>query len=308
MVASSGGHLTQLLELSTRLRPDREQIWVSFDGDHARSALQGRRAEFIPYIPPRGYRQLALALPKAQAIMRRHRPELVVSTGSGIALAFLPTARVWGSEAHYIESATRSDGPSHTGRLLSKFRRIRLHTQHPAWSDERWTFRGSVFEGYESLETPSREISKVVVTLGTMETYEFQRLVRRLVEILPDSVDVTWQVGTTDVSGLGIEARRTIPSDELHSAMSNADLVVGHAGTGLALTCFTLGIRPLLVPRSAAHDEHVDDHQRQTAIYLQGLGLASVQEADEIDFDDLALATGWRIERVGEGPEFDLNG
>jgi len=307
MVASSGGHLTQLLELSERLRPQREQIWVSFDGDHARSVLEGRQAEFIPYIPPRGYRQLVMALPRAARIMRRHRPEVVVSTGSGIALAFLPSARLWGAKAHYIESATRSDGPSHTGKVLARFHRIRLHTQHPSWADDQWSYDGSVFEGYEAVEIPRREITKVVVTLGTMETFGFRRLVERLREILPPDADVLWQTGATDTSGLNIDARRMIPSHEIHAAIEAADVVVGHSGTGIALTCLSLGVRPVLVPRSSSHGEHIDDHQAQTAAFLQGRGIAATHKVHQLDFEDLAAATAWKIEPRRDRPPYNLS-
>jgi len=306
MVASSGGHLTQLLELSSRLVPRLEQTWSSFEGDHASSALAGRNVEYVPYIPPRGYRQLARALPRAASIMRHHRPEFVVSTGSGIALAFLPMARLWGTEAHYIESATRVGGPSRTGGLLARFPWIHLHTQHPSWADGRWTYDGSVFEGFEAVPVPPGAVKRVVVVLGTMETYGFRRLVERLIDILPHDVDVTWQVGVTDLSGLNIDARRTIPSAELQSAMESADVVIGHAGTGMALTCFSLGIRPLLIPRSHGHNEHVDDHQYQTAEYLGGLDLASVCEADRITFGDLRSVTGWKIVRAATAPDYVL--
>jgi len=228
----------------------------------------------------------------------------VVSTGSGIALAFLPLARLWGADAHYIESATRADGPSQTGRVLARFPWIKLHTQHPGWADGRWDYRGSVFEGYEAVQTEPRDVSRVVVTVGTMETYGFRRLLDRLIEILPSDAVVTWQVGATDVSGLEIDAQRMIPSDELHAAMQAADVVIGHAGTGVALTCCSLGVRPILIPRSASHHEHIDDHQHQTARYLQSLSLAAVHDADEITFDDIATATAWKIVRSAAAPDY----
>jgi len=304
MVASSGGHLTQLVELAPRISPRRTQTWASFDGDHASSILKGRQTDFVPYIPPRGYLPLLRAIPRAMSVIRRRRPSAVISTGSGIALAFLPIARIWGAEAHYIESATRAEGPSQTGRVLSKFPWIKLHTQHPGWADGRWDYRGSVFEGYEAVEAGGREVRRVVVTVGTMETYGFRRLVERLIEILPPGTEVTWQVGATDVSGLHIDAKRTIPSDELHAAMLKADVVVGHAGTGVALTCCSLGIRPVLVPRTAAHGEHIDDHQHQTADYLGGLSLAAVGNADHLNFGDLVSAAGWKIVRHSSAPEY----
>jgi hypothetical protein len=53
-----------------------------------------------------------------------------VSTGSAIALSFLPVARLRGVPCHCIESAARSASPSQTGRLLRRVPGVRLYTQY----------------------------------------------------------------------------------------------------------------------------------------------------------------------------------
>jgi UDP-N-acetylglucosamine transferase subunit ALG13 len=231
----------------------------------------------------------------------------VVSTGSGIALAYLPQARFVGAAAHYIESATRVAGPSKTGEVLQWAKQVRLHTQHHQWADARWSHRGSVFDGFEYVPGERRDLRRVVVTLGTMETYGFRRLVERLLTVLPGDVEVTWQVGSTDVSGLDIDAQVGLPVADLRAAIKVSDLVVAHAGTGIALSCLELGHRPLLVPRSVAHDEHVDDHQLQTARYLAHRNLATTAPVESVTVETLTDAAQGHIARVANPPPIDLS-
>ena len=191
LVASTGGHLTQLRSLAPRIADLGTTTWVTFDSPQSRSLLRDEQVEFVPYLAPRGYRSLVLNVPRALRILRRHRPTRVVSTGSGIALAYLPLARTVGASAHYIESATRVVGPSRTGEILRRSKRVNLHTQHLHWADDRWTYRGSVFDGFEFIDGDRRRLGRIVVTLGTMESYGF----RRLVEVLPPDCAVRGRWG-----------------------------------------------------------------------------------------------------------------
>jgi UDP-N-acetylglucosamine--N-acetylmuramyl-(pentapeptide) pyrophosphoryl-undecaprenol N-acetylglucosamine transferase len=97
------------------------------------------------------------------------------------------------------------------------------------------------------------------------------------------------------VRGLGIAARPAVPSAELAAAIADADLLIAHAGAGIALTAFDLGRSPLLVPRRPEHDEHVDDHQQQIAGALATRGLATVCEADGLTWEDIERAASVRV-------------
>jgi UDP-N-acetylglucosamine transferase subunit ALG13 len=180
---------------------------------------------------------------------------------------------------------------------------VRLYTQYPSWADERWRYRGSVFDSFEPAdEQPADRIANVVVTLGTFKDYGFERLVRRLLEVLPPEADVLWQTGDTDTSGLGVDGHHAIPERELSDAMREADVVVAHAGVGTALAALEVGKRPLLVPRRLAHGEHVDDHQIQIAEELTRRGLALTAEADALGHHDLLAAAAGRVATVAEDP------
>jgi UDP-N-acetylglucosamine transferase subunit ALG13 len=188
---------------------------------------------------------------------------------------------------------------------------VRLYSQYRAWAGGRWRFRGSVFDsfaGEERPQGPPARLGKVVVTLGTYRGYDFSRLVRRLLVVLPPESEVLWQTGDTDVSRLGIEGHHAIPEADLTAAMREADAVVAHAGVGTALAAFEVGVCPLLVPRRFALREHVDDHQVQIADELAVRGLATSVDADEIGVEDLLAAGARRVVRQAQAPTFETIG
>lgn len=307
LVASAGGHLTQMIELEPRLTLEGERRWVTFEGPQGRSLLDPERVDYVPRIPPRGLFQSLRAVPYAVRILRRHRPAAVVSTGAAIAVVFLPLARLLGIPAYYVESATRSQSPSLSGRIVRWVPGVKLYTQHPRAAGRHWHFAGTVFEGYQPEPVEPRPIEKVVVSFGTMKGFGFRRAVERLVDVIPPDAEVLWQTGPTKVDDLGIEGRSTLATGELEAAIEAADVVVAHAGTGTALTCIRLGKQPVLIPRRAGKKEHVDDHQMQTSEYLAGLGLAVVAEADDLELEHLHKAASVRIVRVGDPPPFELD-
>jgi UDP-N-acetylglucosamine transferase subunit ALG13 len=308
LVASSGGHLKELHHLRDRVEGiEPEYSWVTFDTPQARSLLEGEEVDWVPYVGGRDPIGVAKNLPHARRIFRRRRPEAVVSTGSAVALAYLAYGRARRLPCHYVESAARIEGPSLSGKIITRFPGVNLYTQYDAWADDRWQHRGSVFdsfEGEERPEGPPEYLEKVVVTVGTSRGYDFGRLVERLLEVLPEETEVLWQTGDTDVSRFGIEGHYAIPEADLSQAMQEADAVVAHAGVGTALAAFEVGVSPLLVPRRYALKEHVDDHQIQIADELVKRELAVSIDASKVRLEDLLAAGGRRVVRPAHAPAF----
>lgn len=294
LVACGGGHLEQLHLLQDRIPIDGHRRWVTNDTSQSRSILAGEDVHFVPYVGPRDYMGLMRNMPYAVRHLRPRTTAAVVSTGSGLAIAHLTTSALRGIPTYYIESATRADGPSYTGKMLAKVPGVQLFTQHEHWAGGKWHYGGSVFEGFEgtarSSPRPYSGIRRIVVSLGTIRTYEFRRLVEQVLKIAPVDAKITWQTGYTHVADLPIDARPEIPHHELLDEMRAADVVVAHAGTGIALSAFQAGICPVLVPREAASHEHVDDHQAQTARVLSSAGLVVARRVHELSGDDLARA------------------
>ncbi len=291
LVASGGGHLKQLVELSPRLRGvDSDFLWVTWDSLQSRSLLQNKEVVFVRPTRPRDPVGVSRNVDHAVKLWRDRRMSALVTTGSQIVLPFLLVGRAFGKPCHFIESAARSDGPSLSARMSTYLPGMCLYSQYRGWADGRWRYVGSVFDGFEAVlraHASERAPSRFVVTLGTLPGWEFRRLVDACQRVIPANSEVLWQTGATDVTGLGIEARESISATELEQATASADVVISHAGVGSALTALRCGKRPILVPRQAAFGEHVDDHQRQIAAELEGRGLALVRTPDTLTSADL---------------------
>lgn len=115
LVASHGGHLSELLDL------------VPYDGStmflvtyESRRTQSIDRVMRLPNIGLNPLRLLATFL-RAVLLVSRRRPQLIISTGSEIAIAFFIVARLWQIPTIYIESCTRVKTPTRTGRLVYFF-------------------------------------------------------------------------------------------------------------------------------------------------------------------------------------------
>ena len=284
---------------------DARALWVTFDAPQSRSLLKGRRTIFIRSIEERDIFGVLLGARSAHRILRSERVSAVVSTGSAIALSFLPYAVIRGISAHYVESAARVGSPSLTGRILERCPGVKLYRQYPHASKGAWRYAGSVFDGFQRKPTEQRDIRRVVVTFGSGE-HGFRRLLERLIAILPRDVDVLWQTGSTPVDGLSIVAQPLVPAAVLNDAIRNADVVIGHAGCGAALAALNAGKYPLLIPREPEHGELVDRHQVELAQWLEQQDLAIHRTPETLSLSDVFAAASRRVERRAHPPVFKL--
>jgi UDP-N-acetylglucosamine transferase subunit ALG13 len=309
LVASTGGHLAELVLLAPRLSPSSgEDLWVTFDSQQSRTLLADNPVQYVRDTPPRDWRSVIANAMTARRIFKTMPVEAVVSNGAGVALSFLPLARAAGIPVHYIECSARTDGPSLTGRILQRIPGIHLYTQHPELAGRQWKYAGSVFDSYECIRlTTPPSVRKVVITIGTLD-FSFRRLLDHLKQILPGETDVVVQAGPDsdriDWPGARVEAM--MAPDELSSLIRQADVVVTHGGVGSALMAFEAGKSPLMIPRRKMYAEHVDDHQTQIARQFGQRGLAVMVDASAVDLDHFAEASVRRVIRAAKPQDFLL--
>lgn len=114
LVCSHGGHLTEMLRLM--------------------EAFEGHEVFFVTYVSPRtkhlNYHnylienignsplRMFVSFFKIASIFRKERPDLVLSTGSEIAIPAMLLAKVIGIRAIFIESWCRINTKSFTGRVM----------------------------------------------------------------------------------------------------------------------------------------------------------------------------------------------
>lgn len=280
LIASPGGHIDELYDFAPRLvGRGAEYLWVTARTPQTARLLAGEPAQWVPPIASRQWGRATARLPQAMHLLRRYRPDLVISTGAALAVPYLLASRMLGVQTHYIESATRLDGPSMTGRMMERLPGVRTHHQGFRTPLERWSHLGNVFDVYLPGPPTNRELRKAVVIVGT-ERYPFSRALEHVARAMPSGVEVLYQTGHTPPPASCASYQQWLPSDELVCALEQADVVVTHAGVGSVLTALRLSKHPVVIPRLAHLGEHVDDHQSQLARMLASRGLASVAWPD----------------------------
>lgn len=117
LVCSTGGHLAQLLALAGWWR-SHERLWVTFDKGGAVDALRDESTVWAHHPTTRHLGNAARNLVLAIRVLRRHRPDLVVSTGAGVALPFFLAARALRIRTVFVEVVDRVASRTLTGRLV----------------------------------------------------------------------------------------------------------------------------------------------------------------------------------------------
>lgn len=117
LVGSSGGHLTHLYMLKPFWQEE-ERFWITFDKEDARSLLKGENLYPCYYPTNRNLKNLIRNMVLAWKILRKERPDLIISSGAAVAVPFFYLGKLFGAKLVYIEVFDRIDKPTMTGRMI----------------------------------------------------------------------------------------------------------------------------------------------------------------------------------------------
>lgn len=141
-VASSGGHLAQLLALREWWQRH-DRTWVTFDKADARSTLRGENTVYAFHPTTRNVTNLVRNAALARRVVKDLSPDVVVSTGAGVALPFFVEARRCKIPTVYLEVYDRMDSATLTGRLCRPF----SSAFYVQWPDQLRLYPGSELVG-----------------------------------------------------------------------------------------------------------------------------------------------------------------
>jgi beta-1,4-N-acetylglucosaminyltransferase len=145
LVCSSGGHLMQLHEMRAAWKSF-DRTWVTFDKSDARSLLRDERVIYAFGPTNRNVPNLLRNLRLAWRVIRRERPAAILTTGAGVAVPFAWVAKLHRIPTVYVESFTRIDGLSLSGRMIAPVA-TRVYGQWPelAQRTPQVRFAGNLF-------------------------------------------------------------------------------------------------------------------------------------------------------------------
>jgi len=117
LVGSSGGHLTHLYMLKP-FWGNKERFWVTFDKEDAKSLLQDEKVYSCYYPTNRNAKNLIRNTILAWKILRKEKPNLIISSGAAVAVPFFYLGKIFGAKLIYIEVFDRIDKPTGTGKIV----------------------------------------------------------------------------------------------------------------------------------------------------------------------------------------------
>ena len=284
LAASGGGHLRQLLDLSSAWEAHKT-FFVTESTALGRSFE--RRARFVPHFAlgqarrGAGLRMALSALQNAfqsARIVLGERPDVVISTGAGAVFFTVLWARLLGARIILIESFARFASLSAFARIagrLAHYRFIQSAALLDLWPG------AELFDPLRILDTaPPPKDDLLFATVGA--TLPFPRLTETVAALKQDGSipeEVLIQRGAGVAAPEGAPSVETLPFAEMLATMRRARIVVCHGGTGSLVTALREGCRVIAMPRRSARGEHYDDHQSEIVDAFRSRGL--IDAADD---------------------------
>lgn len=114
----------------------------------------------------------------------------------------------------------------------------------------------------------------IFLTLGTQD-FQFNRLLEMVDRLVAEGVirdEVFAQSGCSTYSPVHYPCVDFLDPTEFARHIREADFIIAHAGVGTIMNCITSDKKLIVVPRDAAHREHVDNHQYEIAEEFAGAG------------------------------------
>jgi UDP-N-acetylglucosamine transferase subunit ALG13 len=131
LVTSSGGHFQLMQTLARYWERFPDRLWATFENKTTRTMLKGENVVWAHSPTNRNIPNLIRNKVLAYRTIRRYRPNVILTTGAGVAVPFLLLGRFMGCQTVFVESITRVRDLSLSAKILRSVRAIEtLVVQH----------------------------------------------------------------------------------------------------------------------------------------------------------------------------------
>lgn len=117
LACTSGGHFSTMRYLES-FWAQHDRVWLTDHKQDTDSISGVETIHWVPYQGPRDILSFLRNLPKVLKLVSGQRPDVIVSTGASIAVSVAIAARLMGIRFIFIESLTRSQDLSISGKIV----------------------------------------------------------------------------------------------------------------------------------------------------------------------------------------------
>lgn len=138
----------------------------------------------------------------------------------------------------------------------------------------------------------------IFVTVGTHEQ-QFDRLLKEVDTLKRKKIikeDVLIQSGFCDYQPQYCETQRFLPYEDMRKNIEKARIVITHGGPASFLMVLKFGKVPIVVPRKAKFNEHINNHQVEFTKNIESrmkniIGVYDISKLGEVisNYDELVL-------------------
>jgi UDP-N-acetylglucosamine transferase subunit ALG13 len=286
LVSGTGGHLTELLQLAEIFK-SYDHYFVTPDNEFSRQSLKDEDVQHVALTLRRPLHYI-INLFQSLMILLKKKPDVVITTGSGDALASCVLARLTGKSVIFIETIARVHYPSNFGKIVHMLSDLTV----VQWESLLDKYEGSVYGGLLFSIQPSsdlpRDVKKVFVTVGT-QTLSFNRLLMAVDKLVGKGVlkgGIVAQIGYSTYEPRNIEWFRFVDYERYLRHVRESDLIITHDGGASMGTALGFGKVTIVVPRLKEHGEIIFHSDFELAKAMAGEGLILLVE----NIDDLEKA------------------
>jgi UDP-N-acetylglucosamine transferase subunit ALG13 len=271
LICAPGGHLTELMRIKEAFegcelslitykegfqssKEGIEKVYT-FNNLYINRMDSGQIASMVIL-----FRQMLLLLKGGIFIFADRKPDVVLSTGSEIAIPFMYLGKLLGRRIIFIESLCRIKALSATANIISPVADVLL----VQWKDLEGARRKGRFEGNilgpPIVDESNREEEDFIfVTAGTAP---FPRLVEMMDKYAGDTGRrIIIQIARTQFTPKHAEYFKFVERDEYDSYIRRAKIVITHGGVGAILSALDNGKSTIVVPRLKKFNEGLDNNQ-----------------------------------------------
>ena len=118
-ISSGGGHLAEIIKAIPK-KYENHVVYVTYKNGHTHKTLR-EKPHFFVVDPHVNYFKYLMNFIQSLIIFFKVRPQIIVSTGAGIAVSILLIGYFFRRKIIYIESGARVFSPSKTGKFIYRF-------------------------------------------------------------------------------------------------------------------------------------------------------------------------------------------
>lgn len=142
LICSSGGHLYELFSLENFWK-QYTRFWVTFDKHDVHYLLEQERVYYAYHPTNRHLFNMLRNFSLAWRILKKEGPDVLITTGAGLAVPFIYVAKIFKIHTIYIESLARVENLSLSGKLVYWIT-DRFYVQWPSLETK---YRRAIFRG-----------------------------------------------------------------------------------------------------------------------------------------------------------------